>query len=45
MRRLLAVAAAAGALWALPAAALEDCDPEVERALIAHAASGACLAA
>ena len=41
MRRLLAVAAAAGALWALPAAALEDCDPEVERALVAHAASGA----
>lgn len=41
MRRLLAAAAAAGALWALPAAALEDCDPEVERALVAHAARGA----
>ncbi len=40
MRRL-GVAIAAAALLALPAAAAEDCDPEVERALIANAERGA----
>ena len=40
MRRLGAAIAAA-ALLALPAAAAEDCDPEVERALVANAERGA----
>ena len=40
MRRL-GVAIAAAALLALPAAAAEDCDPEVERALVANAERGA----
>ncbi len=37
----LGAAIAAAALFALPAAAAEDCDPEVERALVANAERGA----
>ena len=40
MRRL-AAAVVAAALLALPAAAADDCDPEVERALVANAERGA----
>ena len=37
----LGAAIAAAALFVLPAAAAEDCDPEVERALVANAERGA----